>query len=249
MKTFCKAFALSALLGTVRSSNEVDRSLEVKQSGANCNVSVGVTCKLKGGEFAGRDCAILKSKPCSTLTEDRNLEFTYEYCNWNEDGVVLLDSLTTPRLNSKDIFGFDKTTMGKKECRVVLREKSFNTCEVGSTAAGMKLEGWVKGKVLVDTYYCYGYDHLKVFLRNNAPPSPSISLMITSEFETVDGSGIYVSTGLLGSYVADTQFDCDKKFKFTYSVTSGNPEEPEEFEKVTLAALTCLVVIRTTSTS
>jgi len=107
---------------------------------------------------------------------------------------------------------------------------------VGSSAVGMKLEGWVEDMKDVDTYYCYGYDHLKIKLREPNPTpqaiNPSITLSVSSEFESPATSGIYISTDEL--VVAKTDFDCEKNFKFTYTVLCDNHED---FDKVTLAAL------------
>lgn len=229
MKTFIKAIALSALLGTVRSSNEADRSLEQKQSGANCSVNVEVTCVIYEGEFAGQPCSILESKPCA---ESRSLEVTYKYCNNNAEGVTLLENLTTPKFHSQEQFDFNKSPMFAKECRTVTRQRTFNSCKVGSTAAGMKLEAWVGGRFNQDTYYCYGYDHHKFSLRKSTEPIPSIKLTITSEVETSTGSGKYMSTDSIA--VAKDKNDCVKNFKFTYTVYCENYAN---FEKVTLAAL------------
>ena len=233
MNFFCKAIALSALFGTVRSSNEADRSLEVKESGANCNVEVKVSCVIYEGEFKDQPCSILKSAPCA---ESRALEVTYEYCNYNKKGVVLMGEKTNPLFHSQPEYGFDKSQMSAESCRTVTRQRTFNSCEVGSTAAGMKLEGWVANRKNQDTYYCYGYDHIKIKLRDTNPTidaiNPSITLNVLSEFESPTDSGLYESTASL--VVANDEFDCVKNFKFTYTVSCDNHED---FDKVTLAAL------------
>lgn len=123
---------------------------------------------------------------------------------------------------------------------------TFDTCAIGSTAASMKLEGWILGYDQVDSYYCYGWDHISVKLRKDeaipvAPPTaspvkrhtaspvkdvidppvnPDISMTITCDF--LD-SGIYVPCSNLPWYTAAADgSDCVRLFKFTYTIYNNH---------------------------
>ena len=169
MKSSIKVIALLTAFGVSNAVVANQRGLEIKGSGENCNVSVEVSCKIVGGEYDGYGCDFLQQIACRSIT----LKFRYKYCNRNESEVHVYNDLTTPKLHSDELYGFNKEPMIGEDCRIENISKTFNTCTVASTAASMKLEGCVSDGYLYDsgvcedTFYCYGYDHLKVKLRRD----------------------------------------------------------------------------------
>jgi len=236
MKSIFKAIVLSTLLGVANAQQGT------QQSGANCNVVATVQCA-----FGEEDCIVLEDMKCDFF---RTLTFTYKYCNQNADSVVFIERRTEAKLNSTVVSDagsrFDKSIITSSSCRTVKIKETFDTCAIGSTAASMKLEGWIVDRQQVDSYYCYGWDHISVKLRKDEaipvvtptaspvkrhtaspvkdvidpPVNPDISMTITCDF--LD-SGIYVPCSNLPWYTAAADgSDCVRLFKFTYTIYNNH---------------------------
>jgi hypothetical protein len=220
MNRFFKAIVLSALLGST--------SAQQKENGEDCDTSVKLSCEIKGGEFDGQPCANLASMDCA---KERNLQYTFHYCNNNEMSIVLRQQMTNPKIDNVVLSDFNKNKMIRSECRTVKKNKSYNTCSTGQAAAGMTLNAWVEGHDQENSYYCYSYDFMKFKLRKKDDDvaddtdflTASIDLQILTEFETYKGSESFISTDNLPNYTPNKVVDCEKTFRTTYTITNDGP--------------------------
>jgi len=130
------------------------------ESGANCKVQATVECRLLDG--TDRECKSLEFSPyteCGLI----KLEWKYTWCNRNtDDEVQVKDKLFEPLLHNVNIvnyeIGFDRSRMGKEECRERFVQKTVNSCEKRNTVASLKFEGKLAGDRVYDLEdYCYDF--------------------------------------------------------------------------------------------
>ena len=179
------------------------------QSGANCNISAQVDCRLTDG--TNRVCKALEDTPY-TQCGPVKVNWTYTYCNLNPQKMYFHQNLFEPLLHNIDVTSagnFKKGEMAVGECREVTLPKVINTCQKRNTVASLKLEGNLSNKPNGGGNYCYAFAFSKQKVGRppvpGPPPTPAptfkqnpvvndpadISMTLTCKYESQRGSGIF----------------------------------------------------------
>ncbi len=245
MKTAVQSFTLlAAITGSIVQASR-------PESGANCNISASVDCRLQDG--TNRVCAALENEPyenCGMV----NVLWKYTYCNHNEQKMYFHQNLFEPLLHNVDVTsaGFVKSEMAVGECRDASVPKTINSCDKRNTVASLKLEGNLSNKFRGGDNYCYAWAFSKQRIGQppqEPPQAPvntdpaDISLQLICRYESIKGSTFFnKDCSSIRNIVPNTASDCIVPVEYTYTVenksTSGKAKVQAIIDETTSNVLT-----------
>lgn len=123
---------------------------EVESIASKCSVSSQVSCKVSR---TGEDCEdlVVPIEECG----DMNLDFTFTYCNLENEFVVLKRDETKALIDTRNVDGLNLNTLTVGECRSKTVTKKVDTCR-RFFSASLKVEGLRGGRPGgEDLDYCY----------------------------------------------------------------------------------------------
>jgi hypothetical protein len=124
--------------------------LEEESIQSKCKVSSQVTCKLSS---TGQDCddLVVPIDQCG----ETDLDFTFTYCNLENEFIALKSDKTIGLVNTKAINELNLSNLNKGECRSETVTRKVNTCK-RFFSASLKVEGLRGGRPGgIDQDYCY----------------------------------------------------------------------------------------------
>lgn len=135
--------------------------LEEESILSKCNVSSQVTCKVSS---TGQDCEelVVPIDQCG----ETNLDFTFTYCNLEDEFIALKSDKTVALVDTKQVNGLNLSNLKKGECRSETVTRKVNTCR-RFFSASLKVEGSRGGRPGgIDQDYCYAVSLLSTFIHN-----------------------------------------------------------------------------------
>lgn len=212
------------LLGLVSTYKQV----EGLESGSNCNMSAEVACKVTDGSNKGCEEALQNTsyESCGLV----NIEWTYSYCNKNEQKIYFHQDRFEPILHNEIQEGFDRNEMGPGDCRYATISRQINTCNKRNTVASLKLEGNLSGAAQGGENYCYAYAFLKqkvgraptyAIVESQNRSRASISLGISCYYKAYGSSNYSKKCSEIASIRPQTQNDCELSVQYKYKVKNN----------------------------